>query len=442
MSALTSRASGGLAGDIAVPGDKSISHRALMLGAAAVGETRIQGLLEGADVLATARCVRAMGAEAVRERSGQWRVHGVGVGGLHEPEDVLDMGNAGTAARLFAGLLATHPFTCFMTGDASLRARPMARVTAPLRIMGADFVGRTGERLPMAIIGTAEPVPIVYELPVASAQVKSAILLAALNTPGETTVIEPHPTRDHSERMLRHFGAQVTVAERPDGGRSITLVGQPELEGRHIVVPGDISSAAFPLVAALIVPGSRLRLKGVGVNPLRNGLLASLLDMGADLRLENAGEADGEPVADIVATAGPLKGIEVPPERAPTMIDEYPVLAVAASFAEGRSRFAGIGEMRVKESDRLAAMARGLAACGVSVEERQDELLIEGRGGDVAGGGAIATALDHRIAMAFLVLGMASREAVRIDDAGPMDTSFPGFADLLNGVGARLEPSP
>ena len=437
---MVSRRAAHLTGEVRPPGDKSVSHRALMLGAVAVGETHISGLLEGDDVLATAAAMTAMGAVIEKVGDGAWRVVGCGVGGLAEPSGVLDMGNAGTGARLMTGLLAAHPFTSFLTGDASLRSRPMERVMGPLRQMGATFVSRSGGRLPMAVIGSDALVPITYELPVASAQVKSAVLLAGLNTAGVTTVVEPAPTRDHSERMLRHFGAKVAVALLPGGARSISLTGQPELTASDIVVPGDPSSAAFPLVAALIAPEGRVVLRGVGVNPLRAGLIDCLVEMGANLTLENAREEGGEPVADIVVSPGPLTGIDVPPARAPSMIDEYPVLAVAAAFASGTTRMRGVGELRVKESDRLAGMAEGLAACGVKVEVREDDLIVHGNGKPPRGGGRIATRLDHRIAMAFLVLGIGSEEPVCIDDARPVDTSFPGFAEMMNGLGARIGP--
>lgn len=408
-----------------------------MLGGLAVGETRISGLLEGEDVLRTVAALRALGADVTRRPDGTWCIFGTGIGGLGEPGDVIDMGNSGTAARLLAGLLATHRLTAFMTGDASLRSRPMQRVIAPLSEMGGRFIGREGGRLPMAILGTDAATPIDYELPVASAQVKSAILLAALNTPGRTTVIEPEPTRDHSERMLRHFGADVSV-EAAGRGRRITLVGQTEIAGREVAVPGDFSSAAFPLVAALIVPGSRIRLHNIGLNPGRIGLLTTLLEMGADIVIENERHESGEPVADLLVKAGSLRGVEVPEERAPSMIDEYPILAVAASFAEGATTMRGLAELRVKESDRLGAMASGLSACGVRVAETSDALTVNG--GRPRGGVTIPTRLDHRIAMAFLVFGTRSEEAVTIDDGSPIVTSFPGFTELLNGLGARIAP--
>ncbi len=439
-SPLVSRASGPLVGEMRVPGDKSISHRALMLGALAVGETTISGLLEGEDVLRTAAAMRALGAridEGQAAKDGIWRIRGRGIGGLAEPGDVLDMGNAGTGARLLMGLLASHRLTAFLTGDASLRGRPMGRVAAPLRLMGAEIVSRGGDRLPLAVIGTAEPMPITYRLPVPSAQVKSAVLLAGLNTPGETTVIEPEPTRDHTELMLRHFGASLRVEALAEG-RAVTLIGQPELTGQAIRVPADPSSAAFPLVAALLCPGSRLRLPGVGMNPHRIGLIDTLRDMGADIVAENPRTEAGEPVADLIVGASELTGVEVPAARAPSMIDEYPILAVAAACARGRTVMRGLAELRVKESDRLAAVAGGLAACGVVVEAGPDSLIVEGSGRPPPGGAVIPSGLDHRIAMAFLVLGMAASAPVGVDDAAPIETSFPGFAALMNGIGARI----
>ncbi len=426
-----------LSGIARVPGDKSISHRALMLGALAVGETTVDGLLEGEDVLRTAAAMRAMGAEVARTGDGRWRLFGRGVGGLREPDDVLDMGNAGTGVRLLMGLVATHPFTTFFTGDASLRKRPMRRVAEPLALFGARFLTREGGRLPAAVIGTASPTPVTYELPVASAQVKSAVLLAGLNTPGATTVVEPHRSRDHSELMLRHFGAALELEDLPGGGRRVTLTGQPELAGRAVRVPADPSSAAFPAVAALLVPGSEVRLPEVGTNPLRFGLFETLREMGADIALENPRVEAGEPVADLVVRHGPLKGVAVPAERAPSMIDEYPILAVAAAFAEGTTRMHGLAELRVKESDRLTAMAEGLAACGARVEVEGDTLIVHG-GGRPAGGATIAAELDHRIAMSFLVMGMAAAAPVAVDDVGAVATSFPGFVALMNGLGADI----
>lgn len=438
---LVSRTARALSGTVSVPGDKSISHRALMLGALAVGEMRIDGLLEGEDVLRTAAAMRALGAQVVRDRPGLWRVAGCGVGGLAEPEDVLDMGNSGTAARLIMGVLATHPFTSFLTGDASLRRRPMARVTTPLGRFGARFLAREGVRLPLAVEGTAEALPVTYEMPVASAQVKSAVLLAGLNAPGTTTVIEPAASRDHTERMLTHFGVPVTVEDNGHGGRVVSISGEVEFAGRDVVVPGDISSAAFPIVAAALIPDSLVSVGNVGLNPLRAGILETLRDMGADFSVANERVAGGEPVADLIVRGSRLRGVDVPPERVPAAIDEFPILAIAGACAEGPTRMAGLAELRVKESDRLSAIARGLAACGVEVEEGPDTLLIHGTGRPPRGGARVAVDLDHRIAMAFLVLGAVTAEPVAIDDASPIDTSFPGFLDLMNGLGMRISES-
>lgn len=427
-----------LAGHLSVPGDKSISHRALIFGALAVGETEVTGLLEGEDVLRTAAAMRAMGAEVERLGEGHWRVRGVGVGGFAEPADVLDMGNAGTGARLVMGLVASQPFTAVFTGDASLRRRPMGRVVEPLSRIGAQFVGRSGGRLPLAVIGATHPLPIEYELPVASAQVKSAVLLAGLNAPGITRVIEREATRDHTENLLRHFGAEIMVETTKEGGRIISLVGQPELKASRIQVPGDPSSAAFPLVAALITPGAEVTVEAVGINPLRTGLFDTLRDMGADLSLSNQRDQGGEPVADITARYSTLKGITVPPERAPSMIDEYPILFVAAACANGETVVRGAKELRVKESDRLAAMARALAANGVALEELEDGLILRGNGTAPKGGAKVATELDHRIAMSALVLGLAAQDGVSVDDVGMIDTSFPGFVGLMRGLGADI----
>ncbi len=443
---MTQRLSSGripmLQGEIRVPGDKSISHRALMLGGLATGESVIEGLLEGEDVLRTAGAMQSLGAEVVRKQQADgsivWHVWGRGVGGLVEPADVLDMGNAGTGARLLMGILATCPFVSFLTGDASLRSRPMKRVTAPLEKFGARFVCRDGGRLPLAVIGTDMPVPLDYTLPVPSAQVKSAILLAGLNTMGKTVVTEPEASRDHTETMLRHFGAEVVV-EPAGSGRKITLTGQPELRGKNILVPGDPSSAAFPLVAALIVPGSEVCIRNVCINPLRAGLFTTLQEMGADLRFENERFQGGEPMADIRARFGALHGIRVPAERAPAMIDEYPILAMAAACASGQTRMDGLAELRVKESDRLSAIIEGLHACGVTASVEGDSLIVQGSQSAPRGGATIAVHLDHRIAMSFLVLGMACEQPVTIDDAAAIGTSFPGFATLMNGLGARIE---
>ena len=442
MTPLLSGTAGALNGRVHVPGDKSLSHRALILGSLAVGRSRVTGLLEGDDVLRTAAAMRALGAAIGHGDDGVWTVDGVGVGGLSEPGDVLDLGNSGTGLRLLVGAVASHAMTACFTGDASLRRRPMARVAEPLTRLGARFVARAGCRLPLAVTGASSPLPITYRLPVPSAQVKSAVLLAGLNAPGETSVIEPVPTRDHSERLLRHFGATVTVGEDADGARRITLAGQPELKAADVTVPGDASSAAFPAVAALLLPGSQVVIEGIGVNPLRTGLYDTLKEMGADLVFAEPRFAGGEPVADLVIRAGALSGVEVPAERAPRMIDEYPILAVAAACARGRTVMRGLGELRAKESDRLAAIAHGLAHCGVAVSADGDTLTIDGSGAPPAGGALITTELDHSIAMAVLVLGMVARKPVRIDDGDTIATSFPGFAALMNGLGAAITGAP
>jgi len=425
--------SGPLRGTLRVPGDKSISHRALMFGALAVGETAIDGLLEGEDVLRTAAAMRLLGAEVTQLRAGSWRVAGRGIGGLVEPDDVLDMGNSGTAARLLCGLLAGHDFFAVMTGDASLRRRPMRRVTEPLAATGAVFHTRAGGRLPLTVQGAEFPLPLEYRLPVASAQVKSACLLAGLCAPGITRIEEPEATRDHTENMLRHFGATVRVAEL-GRGRVIELDGQPELMAAPVIVPGDPSSAAFPIVAALLCEGSRLTIAGVGLNPLRTGLFATLREMGADLAVTNARTEGGEPVGDVTIAAASLRGIDVPAERAPRMIDEYPILAVAAAHATGVTRMRGLAELRVKESDRLAATAALLHANGVVCAIEGDDLVVQGTGGAIPGGGTVATHMDHRIAMSALVLGLAAQASVHVDDGGFIDTSFPGFVALMNGA--------
>ena len=438
MPALRAQAAKSLHGSIRVPGDKSVSHRSLMLGALAVGETRITGLLEGADVLATAAAMRALGAEVTRHDDGTWTVAGRGIGALQTPSGVIDMGNAGTGVRLLMGLVATHPITCVFTGDASLSRRPMERVMGPLRAFGTRFTARDGGLLPITVEGAADPVPIAAEMTVASAQVKSAVLLAGLNTPGETSVIEHVATRDHTENMLRHFGAEVITEPLPDGGVSVRLIGQPELKAADILVPADISSAAFPLVAALLVPDSEVRIEAVGLNPLRAGLVETLIDMGADITIENRRTEGGEPVGDLVAKTSAISGIDVPPARAASMIDEYPVLSVAAALATGTTRMTGIGELRVKESDRLAAMVDGLTACGVVVRSGEDWMEVDGLAGLPKGGAEIAVDLDHRIAMSFLVLGCVTENPVVIDDADAIGTSFPGFVDLMNGLGTQI----
>ena len=438
---MSSGPSGPLSGSTGVPGDKSISHRALMLGLAAVGETRIEGLLEAEDVMATMAAIRALGAEAERSETA-WRVFGRGNGGLLEPTGVLDMGNSGTGARLLMGLVASQPLLTFFCGDPSLSRRPMRRVIEPLGLIGAEIWARDGDRLPLAIRGAEDALPIEHALPVASAQVKSAILLAALNAPGRTTVIEPTPTRDHTERLLTHFGATLHVEPLADGGRRITLEGEPELSGCPVMIPGDISSAAFPIVAALLVPGSRVTLRSIGINPLRTGLLDTLLEMGARITTLRRAESGGEPIADVLVEAGPLNGVDVPEARVPSMIDEFPILAVAAAAARGTTRMRGLAELRVKESDRLAAIAHGLTTCGIEVEMGDDWLDVRGAAGPPPGGGHVTVDFDHRIAMAFLVLGLAARAPVRIDDGTAIATSFPGFVELMNGLGGEIEVSP
>ena len=437
---MTARKSAPLSGTAVVPGDKSISHRSLILGALAVGETVITGLLEGQDVLDTARAMQAFGAEVTRDADGIWHVHGVGVGGFAEPADVIDCGNSGTGVRLIMGAMASAPITATFTGDASLRSRPMARVTDPLALFGATSVGRKGGRLPMTITGAANPLPVRYATPVPSAQVKSAVLLAGLNAPGQTIVIEAEATRDHTERMLAGFGAEITTEITPEG-RVITLTGQPELKPQTIAVPCDPSSAAFPVCAALIVLGSDVVVPGIGLNPTRAGLFETLREMGADLTYENLRDEGGEPVADLRARYSPdMHGIEVPPERAASMIDEYPILSIVAANARGATVMRGVKELRVKESDRIAAMAAGLRAAGVTVEDGPDWWIVHGRGpGGIEGGVTVATHLDHRIAMSFLCAGLASGQPITVDDAGPIATSFPVFEPLMRGLGARLD---
>ena len=431
---------GPLTGTAEVPGDKSISHRSLILGALAVGETRITGLLEGEDVLDTAKAMRAFGAEVIDHGGGSYSVHGVGVGGFAEPDQVIDCGNSGTGVRLIMGAMATSPITVTFTGDASLNSRPMARVTDPLALFGTQSVGRGGGRLPMTITGARDPLPVRYTVPVPSAQVKSAVLLAGLNAPGKTVVIEKEATRDHTERMLAGFGAEITSEETKEG-RVITLTGQPELKPQTIAVPRDPSSAAFPVCAAVITPGSDVLVPGIGLNPTRSGVFTTLREMGADLTYENERVEGGEPVADLRARFSPgLKGIEVPPERAASMIDEYPVLSVVASFAEGQTVMRGVKELRVKESDRIDAMATGLRANGVTVEDGPDWWIVTGLGhGNVPGGATCASHLDHRIAMSFMILGMATQEPVGVDDGSPIATSFPIFEGLMAGLGAQIE---
>ncbi len=427
-------ASGPLSGTVNVPGDKSISHRALMFASLAVGTSEIDGLLEGEDVLATAAALRAMGATIDRGADGIWRVDGVGVGGLLQPRGALDMGNSGTSTRLLMGLIASHPITATFVGDASLSARPMARVIEPLTQMGADITASPGGTLPLMVRGLCPAIPISYKLPVASAQVKSAVLLAGLNTPGITRVIEPVATRDHSERMLKGFGADLEIAES-NAGRIISIRGEATLRPQSITVPGDPSSAAFFVVAATIVPGADVLIANVGMNPTRTGLFEALKRMGADITSENPRLVGGEPVADLRVRHAALQAITVPEHLTPSMIDEYPILFVAAAMATGRTVARGARELRVKESDRIAAMAAALGAIGVSVEEFDDGLAITGSGGAMLRGGAtIATLLDHRIAMSMAIAGLVSRDAVMIDDIGPIATSFPSFLEMLDGL--------
>ncbi|MDB6180592.1 3-phosphoshikimate 1-carboxyvinyltransferase [Paracoccus fistulariae] len=433
---MTSRRSGPLTGIAQVPGDKSISHRALILGALSVGETKITGLLEGQDVLDTAKAMAAFGAKVERHGPGEWTVNGVGVGGFSDPEGVIDCGNSGTGVRLIMGAMATTGITATFSGDASLSRRPMARVTDPLALFGAQITAREGGRLPITIRGAADPLPLTYRTPVASAQIKSAILLAGLNVPGDIVVIEAEATRDHSERMLAGFGARIRT-ETTEEGHVITLSGRAELTAQPVAVPRDPSSAAFPVAAALIVPGSQIRVPGVSRNPTRDGLYTTLIEMGADITFENQRDEGGEPVADLMVRHSPLKGVSVPADRAASMIDEFPILSVIAAFAEGKTVMNGVAELRVKESDRIDAMARGLEANGVTVEETSDSMTVHGMA-KVPGGGTAVTHLDHRIAMSFMVLGLATEQPVSVDDGGPIVTSFPDFMPLMQGLGADL----
>jgi 3-phosphoshikimate 1-carboxyvinyltransferase len=435
-SPLTARRSGALSGRIRVPGDKSISIRSLILGALAVGETRITGMLEGEDAICTANAMKALGAVVERTGERAWRMRGVGVGGFAEPSTALDFGNSGTGCRLAMGAVAGCPITVTFDGDASLRTRPMRRILDPLERMGARTLEiREGGRLPAVVQGARDPMPVEYESPVPSAQVKSAVLLAGLAAPGATTVIEKEATRDHTEKLLKHFGASIRVTPSGEQGRRITLQGQPVLEAAPVAVPADLSSAAFPLVGALIVPGSEVVLDGVMLNPLRAGLLTTLKEMGASIEAVDQRNEGGEEVADLRVKAGALKGVEVPAERAPTMIDEYPILAIAAAFAEGVTRMRGLKELRVKESDRLEATAAMLRGNGVEVVIEGDDLIVHGKG-RALGGGVVATYMDHRIAMSALVMGLGSENSVAVDDAAFIATSFPGFADLMRSLGA------
>ena len=436
---LKSSRSGPLKGTARVPGDKSISHRSLMFGALAEGETIISGLLEGEDVYNTAQAMQTLGAKIAKGEDGLFRCFGLGLGNLQEPSKILEMGNSGTSTRLLMGILASHNFCATFSGDASLAKRPMGRITTPLEQMGATFLSRAGGRLPLTMRGTDHLNSITYKLPVASAQVKSAVLLAGLNAKGVTTILEPEPTRDHSENMLRHFGIQIDIKKNDEGIDAISIEGGQRLLGCAIDVPSDPSSAAFPVVAALLNEGSELTLSRVGVNPRRIGLYETLIEMGADIQFINKSIEAGESVATIkVRSNGPLKGITIPPERVPSMIDEFPVLAMAAACAEGSTIMTGLAELRVKESDRLQCVADGLKACGVNLEMGHDWLTIHGTGQPPEGGVTIETQLDHRLAMSFLVLGTAAKKPIAVDDASPVNTSFPGFVNLMNDLGAQI----
>lgn len=438
--AVSARQSGPLSGTAQVPGDKSISHRALMFGALAKGETIISGLLEAGDVFSTAEALRSMGAQVMLSDDGLWRAHGTGQ--LTEPTAILDMGNSGTSTRLLSGVIAGYPITATITGDASLIKRPMARVITPLESMGAKFITRAGHRLPMTMQGSDSLKSIEYRLPVASAQVKSAILLAGLHAHGTTTVIEDTPTRDHTETMLRAFGVDVKTEKMESGAHAISIKGGQNLRGCGVDVPGDPSAAAFPAAAALMVPGSDITIPGVTMNPRRNGLYVTLIEMGADITMKNERLQGGEPVADLhIRYTGPLRGVVLPPDRVASMIDEIPVLSMVAACASGRMTMTNLGELRVKESDRLKMVATGLSACGVKLEMGEDSLTIHGTGTPPQGGGMIETALDHRIAMSFLCLGLATPDPITIDDISPVMTSFPEFISVMRGLGAKLENS-
>ncbi len=436
---LSARRSGPLKGRLRVPGDKSISHRAFIFGLLTIGETRIEGLLEGDDVLRTGAACKALGAKIERTGEGRWRVQGAGLGSLLQPRETLDFGNAGTGSRLMMGVVGGHAISARFDGDASLRKRPMRRILDPLELMGARTLEQgEGGRCPILLQGAAEPAPIEYRTPVASAQIKSAVLLAGLNSPGRTVVIETEASRDHTEKMLAHFGATVNSEPFGEAGRRITLEGRPKLTPNPVVVPADPSSAAFPLVAALITPGSEIVIEGMMMNPLRTGLLTTLLEMGADIVELDRRVEGGEDVTDLRVRASALKGVDVPAARAPSMIDEYPILAVAAAFASGETRMRGLQELRVKESDRLAAVADGLIANGVDCAIEGDDLLVRGAAGPAQGGGMVATHLDHRIAMSFLVMGLAAQKDVRIDDEEMIATSFPTFKALMASLGAQF----
>jgi 3-phosphoshikimate 1-carboxyvinyltransferase len=439
-SALVARAGGPLRGRVKPPGDKSISHRALILGLLCVGETKIEGLLEGDDVLRTAAACVALGAKTERRGEGLWRVQGCGIGSLLAPRETLDFGNSGTGMRLMMGVAGGHAITATFDGDASLRKRPMQRILDPLCRMGAEVLSQSpGGRCPVLLRGTSEPMPIEFSPPVASAQIKSAVLLAGLNSPGRTIVIEAEATRDHTEKMLKYFGASIEIEPLGSHGKKISLEGRPILRPAQVIVPADPSSAAFPMVAATIVPRSRIVIEGMMMNPLRTGLLTTLLEMGADIEIFDRRGEGGEEVADLHVRAAQLKGVDVPASRAPSMIDEYPILAVAAAYASGETRMRGLAELRVKESDRLGAVTKGLREAGVAHQIAGDDLIVEGGAGDVAGGGLAMTHLDHRIAMSFLCLGLASRKPMAIDDQSMIATSFPKFLSLMEQLGANFE---
>jgi len=435
---LTAHRSGPLRGEVLVPGDKSISHRALILSALSVGETRISGLLEAEDVLNTAQAMQQFGAEVTQLSPGEWRIWGTGVGGWRQPSADLDFGNSGTGARLVMGAMATAPISAVFSGDESLRRRPMRRVLEPLTKFGATYDAREGGLMPLTLHGTDRPICIDYDVVVASAQVKSALLLAALGAPGQTRITQRALTRDHTERMLRAFGAEVSVEPLADGGECIGVMGEVELRPAPIAVPRDPSSAAFPLVAALIVPGSDISIPGVLLNGRRTGLIETLLEMGADISIANRRESGGEDVGDLTVRYSELRGVDVPPQRAPSMIDEYPILAIAAANASGRTAMRGLEELRVKESDRFSAIVNGLRACGVRVEEVEDGMVVHGCAGDVPGGATVATHMDHRIAMSFLIGGFASRTPIAVDDVSMISTSFPEFEGLMRNLGALL----
>ena len=434
-----------LRGTIFVPGDKSISHRALILGSLGIGQTTISGLLESDDIRATIRALRTLGIDITKTHDKQWILHGVGTGGLRESNSVLDLGNSGTGVRLLIGLVSSHPMRTFFTGDCSLSARPMGRIIEPLERMGAQFISRYDGCLPLVVMGCDDPIPITYRLLVPSAQVKSAIMMAGLSVPGITTVSESVATRDHTERLYRHFGIPITIQSSKENNKSsdqttfISIVGRSGFMGQDVRIPGDISSAAFVIVGSLICPETDVVIRDVGMNPGRIGLLETLAEMGADLDFKNHRDLCGEPIADIHVSSSTLKGVYVGPERAPRMIDEYPILGIAAAYAEGVTTLTGLSELRVKESDRLSSLARGLKACGVQVVESNDSLTIYGKGGSVLGNGLIKVGMDHRIAMSFLVLGMRSHKPVLVDDVSMIETSFPGFIGLMNDLGACID---